>query len=191
MSGSQNGRSPRSVALVGPYSSGKSTLFEALMEAAGSAVKRPADPRNRPATTEIHMGHCSYLGDTWTVLDCPGSIEFAYETQCSLAMVDLAVVVCEPAAARVLTVAPLLKQLADEGVPHMLFINKIDTLDGSVRDTLAALQAHASSPLVLRQVPIVDGETVTGYVDVVSERAYRYRKGQASELIQIPSAMED
>ena len=69
MSGTQNGRSPRSVALVGPYSSGKSTLFEALMEASGSPVKRPADPRNRPATTEVRLGHCSYLGDAWTVLD--------------------------------------------------------------------------------------------------------------------------
>jgi elongation factor G len=175
------------VALVGPYSSGKSTLFEALMETAGTPVKRPADPRNRPATTEIRLGHCSYLGDAWTVLDCPGSVEFAYETSCALAMVDMAVVVCEPAPARALTVAPLLKQLADEGVPHMLFINKIDTLEGSVSDTLAALQDFAKSPLVLRQVPIMDGETVSGYVDVVSERAYKYRKGQASELIQVPS----
>ena len=192
MSGSQNGRSPRSVALVGPYSSGKSTLFEALMEAAGSAVKRPADPRNRPATTEIRMGHCTYLGDTWTVLDCPGSVEFAYETQCALAMVDLAVVVCEPAAGRALTVAPMLKALADQHIPHMLFINKIDTLEGSVADTLSALQGYASSPLVLRQVPIIDGgSTVSGYVDVVSERAYRYRRGQASELIQVPSEMQD
>jgi elongation factor G len=191
MSATQNGRSPRSVALVGPYSSGKSTLFEALMEAAGAPVKRPADPRNRPATTEIRLGHCSFLGDAWSLLDCPGSIEFAYETSCALAMVDLAVVVCEPAPARALTVAPLLKLLADEGIPHMLFINKIDTLEGSVRDTLAALQGFSKSPLVLRQVPIMAGESVSGYVDVVSERAYRYRKGQASELMQVPSELQD
>jgi elongation factor G len=177
------------VALVGPYSSGKSTLFEALMETAGAPVKRPADPRNRPMTTEIRLGHCSYLGDAWSVLDCPGSIEFAQETRAALAMVDIAVVVCEPVPARALTVAPLLKTLADEGVPHMIFINKIDTLDGSVADTLAALQSYAKSPLVLRQVPIVEGQAVTGYVDLMSERAYRYRKGQPSELMQIPASM--
>ncbi len=189
MSGTKNGRSPRSVALVGPYSSGKSTLFDALMEAAGSPPKRPADPRNRPMTTEVRLGHCAYLGDKWAILDCPGSIEFAHETEAALAMADIAIVVCEPGPAKALTLAPLLKKLADEGVPHMIFINKIDTLDGSVSDTLAALQSHARSPLVLRQMPIIEGNGVTGYVDLVSERAYRYRKGQASELMRIPPAL--
>lgn len=189
MTGTTDGRSPRSVALVGPYSSGKSTLFEALMEAGGAPVKRPADLRNRPMTTETRIGHCTFLGDVWSILDCPGSIEFAHDVRAALAVVDLAVVVCEPTPARALTVAPLLKQLADDGVPHLIFINKIDTLDGSIGDTLAALQAHTRSPLVLRQMPIVEGGTVSGYVDLMSERAYRYRKGQPSELMQIPAAM--
>ncbi len=161
------------------------------MEAAGCPVKRPADPRDRPMTTELRIGHCSYLGDQWAVLDCPGSVEFAHEVAAALTVVDLAVVVCEPSPARAMGVAPLLKLLADQGVPHMLFVNKIDTLEGSVRDTLAALQAYAKCPLVLRQMPIVEGESVAGYVDVVSERAYRYRRGQPSELMQIPSSMQD
>ncbi|HBK08103.1 MAG TPA: elongation factor G [Acetobacteraceae bacterium] len=189
MSGTKNGRSPRSVALVGPYSSGKSTLFEALLDAAGAPLKRPADPRNRPMTTEIRLGHCSYLGDSWTIMDCPGSIEFSFQTCSALAMADIAVVVCEPSPAKAAMVAPLLKTLKDQGVPHMVFINKIDTLEDGLADTLAALQAFAASPLVLRQMPIFDGPTVTGYVDLMSERAYRYRKGQASELMQIPPAM--
>ena len=194
MTESKNGRSPRSVALVGSYSSGKSTLFEALMDAAGTAVKRPPDPRNRPMTTEIRLGHCTYLGDPWCVIDCPGSIEFAHETRAALEMADMAVVVCEPGAAHARAVAPMLKALADASIPHVIFVNKIERLDGGLAETLGALQAHASAPLVLRQMPIQEDGAISGYVDLMSERAYRFRKGQPSELIQIPAdlrAMEE
>ncbi|WP_264712257.1 elongation factor G [Limobrevibacterium gyesilva] len=176
------------MALVGPYGSGKSALFDALMLAAGVPIKR-GDPRTRRMGTEMRLGHCSYLGDSWSILDCPGSVEFAYEAACALAVVDLAVVVCEPVPQRALTVAPLLRTLAEQRVPHIVFVNKIDTLEGSVRDTLAALQAYAHAPLVLRQVPMREGGTVAGYVDVVSERAYRYRRGQPSELMTLPAEM--
>ena len=186
------------MAIVGPYGTGKSTLFDALVEAAGGAARR-SGPRR--AGTELRLAHCTYLGDAWSLLDCPGSVEFAYETACALAVVDLAVVVCDPAPERALAAASILRALDAARVPHIIFVNRIDTLAGRVRDTLAALQAHSSAPLVLRQVPIRqspgtgvgrDGApSVTGYVDVVSERAYRYRKGQESELIQLPAEMRE
>jgi elongation factor G len=189
MTKSRNGDNPRSVALVGPQGSGKSTLFDALMEAAGAVVKRPADPRNRPATTSIRLGHCGYLNEAWSILDCPGSIEFAHEVHAALSMVDIAIVVCEPDPARASAVAPLLRTLANDLVPHIVLINKIDTFDGSVADIITALQGYAASPLVLRQMPITENGRIGGYVDLMSERAYRYRKGQASELMQIPDSM--
>ncbi|MSP02148.1 MAG: elongation factor G [Acetobacteraceae bacterium] len=189
MSKSRNGENPRSVALVGPQGSGKSALFDALMEAAGAAVKRPADPRNRPATTSVRVGHCTYLNEAWSILDCPGSIEFAHEAYAALRMVDIAIVVCEPDPSRAATTGPLLRALAEQRLPHIVLINKIDTLDGSVSNTIAALQAYAASPLVLRQMPIMENGRAGGYVDLMSERAYRYRKGQPSELIRIPDSM--
>ena len=48
----------------------------------------------------------------------------------------------------------------------------------------AALQTVSSRPLVLRQVPLRGPDSeITGYVDLVSERAYRYRPGKPSDLI--------
>jgi len=182
-----NARKPRSIALVGPNGSGKSTLFDGLMAAAGVTIRRSGDAHARGATTELRLGHCAFMGDRWSILDCPGSVEFAYETAAALAAVDLAVLVCEPAPERAATLAALMKSLEDQGVPHLVFINKIDTLSGSVRDTLTAIQDYAGHPLVLRQVPIRDGDAVTGYVDVVHERAYRYSAGQPSELIAMPA----
>jgi elongation factor G len=180
---------PRAIALVGPTGSGKSTLFDGLMAAAGVTSRRAGAAQSRAVTTELRLGHCSFLGDRWSILDCPGSVEFAYETSSALAAVDLAVVVCEPAPERAPTLGPLMKLLEDRAIPHLLFINKIDTLSGRVRDTLQAIQAYSSCPLLLRQVPIRDTEAVTGYIDLVHERAYRYRAGQPSELVAMPSEM--
>ncbi len=157
------------------------------MSAAGVTVRRGGDIHTRGVTTELRLGHCAFMGDRWSILDCPGSVEFAYETAAALAAVDLAVLVCEPAPERVATLAALMKTIEDLGVPHLVFINKIDTLSGAVRDTLAAIQGYSRHPLVLRQVPIRDGDAVTGYVDVVHERAYRYSAGQPSELIAMPA----
>jgi elongation factor G len=184
------GNQPRSVALVGPYSSGKSVLFEALMAAAGAPLRRTGEARSRTMSTEVRLGHCSYLGDPWAILDCPGSVEFAQEAARAIGVADIAVVVCEPSPARALAVAPLLKLLEARRVPRLVFLNKLDMPDVSVRETLAALQAYSASPLVLRQMPIREGETVTGYADVVSERVYHYRKGQPSELVQLPATAE-
>jgi elongation factor G len=44
---------------------------------------------------------------------------------------------------------------------------------------------------VLRQVPLRNAETIDGYVDLVSERAYHYRPGQASDLIPLPDGFWD
>ena len=105
---------------------------------------------------------------------------------------DLCFSQAAPGLSGVLLRPTLLKQLADEGIPHMLFINKLDAASARVRDVLASLQSVSERPLVLRQVPLRGKESeITGYVDLVSERAYRYRPGQASDLIPLPDDFWD
>jgi elongation factor G len=76
-------------------------------------------------------------------------------------------------------------------VPFIVFINRVDMLGGRARDTVAALQPFTQRPLVLRQVPIREDADVVGYVDVVAERAYRYRRGAASDRVDVPGGMDE
>src|SRR5579863_10428426 len=190
---------PRCAALVGPYLSGKTTLLEALLFASGTTHRRgsakdgntvgdhAAEARARQMSTELNVAAATYLGDSWTFLDCPGSVELAWEAQGALLAADVAVVVCEPEPERVLTMSPLFKFLDDHSIPHMVFVNKMDTAEARVSELLAALQSVSQRPLVLRQVPLPDAEgKLTGYVDLVSERAYKYKPGQASDLVKLP-----
>ena len=99
--------------------------------------------------------------------------------------------VCEPDPGRARTAAPFLRVLDSYGVPFLVFVNRVDMMGGQARDTLAALQPFTSRPLVLRHVPIRDNSAVVGYVDVISERAYRYRRGGASDRVEVPAEMAD
>ena len=195
---------PRCAALIGPYLSGKTTLLEALLYASGGTSRRGSvrdgnsvgdhapEARARQMSTELNVANASFLGDPWTILDCPGSVELLYEAQGALLASDVAVVVVEPEAERALTISPLLRFLDRHKIPHMIFINKMDTANARVRDVLAALQSVSERALVLRQVPLRGPDSeITGYVDLVSERAYRYRPGQPSDLIKLPDNFWD
>ncbi|VFU10086.1 elongation factor G [Methylocella tundrae] len=181
---------PRSIALIGPQGAGKSTLFDALLLAAGAPAKRQTDVRGRPGS-EARLGHCAFLGERWSILDCAGSVEFAFETSAALMAVDLAVVVCEPTTERISNLPLLLKSLEEHNLPHLIFINKIDTLAGSFQDAIAALQTHSTRPLLARQLPIRAGDAVIGYIDVVTGRAYRYGEKQSVEPIELPPQMRE
>lgn len=194
---------PRCAALVGPYLSGKSTLLESLLAYTGAISRRgsvregntvadsSAEARDRQMSTEMTVASTEYLGEPWTFIDCPGSIELAQEAYNALMVVDAAVVVCEPEPQKALTLAPLLRFLDQHHIPHLIFINKMDIATAGVRDTLAALQAQSQRPLVLREIPIREGEKVTGFVDLVSERAFRWQEGKPSELIAVPETVAD
>ncbi|MDX1483753.1 MAG: elongation factor G [Alphaproteobacteria bacterium] len=193
----------RCVALVGPYLSGKTTLLESLLHVSGAIHRRGSvtegntvsnfspEARARQMSVEATASHAEYLGDAWRFIDCPGSVEFYQDSLNALACADAAVVVSEPEIDRAVTLAPLLKHLEDSGIPHVLFINKMDEANNSVSEVMAALQQVSNLPLVLRQVPIKEGEGVTGYVDLVSERAYHYNTDAVSDLIPVPEEMSD
>ena len=76
------------------------------------------------------------------------------------------VVVIDPVADRAQLAEPALRQLEALGVPHLIFVNKIDQARGRIRDLLEALQPLSAKPLLARQIPIRDGEKITGFVDV-------------------------
>ena len=128
----------RCAVLVGSYTSGKTTLMEAMLHTAGAIHRKGTIPqgntvgdsspeaRQRQMSVEPNIAHCTYLDDHWSIVDCPGSIELAHERNAGLMTADVAVIVAEPELSKTLILAPIFKFLDDHKIPHILFVNKMD-----------------------------------------------------------------
>ena len=197
-----NGRRPsgsRCIALVGPYLSGKTTLLEAILFRTGAIPRQgkvsdkstigdaAPEARSHGMSVELNAATTSYLGDSYTFLDCPGSIEFAQDQRAALLGCDVAIVVCEADDKKAPALQLILKQLDEIGLPRILFINKVDKTDSRPRDVLQWLQPASSKPLIMRQLPLMKGSIVTGFVDLALERAFVYQEHLESKLIDMPA----
>jgi elongation factor G len=169
----------RCFAVVGPSQTGKTTLVERLGALEGTA-RKVASPYG------LNISQFEFAGEMWCALDAPGSIESLTHAQDALLASDACILCVSPVPEEAVLAAPYLRVIEASGTPCIIFINRIDEPRGRIRDVIAALQDYARHTLVLRQVPIREGEKVVGSVDLISERAWRYREGQTSSLIAIP-----
>ncbi len=204
LSGKPNGGKPvgaaRCIALVGPYLSGKTTLLESILARTGAITRQgrvsdgntvgDASPeaRGHGMSVEVNVATTEFMGDTYTFVDCPGSIEFLHEARNVVPAVDMAVVVAEADEKKLPALQLILKELEDLGVPRLIFLNKIDKAEGNIRDVLGWLQPASTQPVVLRQLPIWENDIVTGFIDLALERAFVYREHAPSEVIEMTDA---
>ncbi|MGB8401821.1 elongation factor G, partial [Bradyrhizobium sp.] len=190
-------RGPRCIALVGPFQSGKTTLLEAILARTGAIPRAGSvdagtshgdaspEARQHKMGTGLTAATTNFMGDSYTFIDCPGSVEFAHDMRAALPAVDAAVVVCEADEKKLPQLQIILRELEDFGIPRFLFLNKIDRASKRIRETLATLQPASRVPLVLRQIPIWNGELIEGFVDLALERAFIYREHKASEVVAL------
>ena len=190
-------RGPRCIALVGPFQSGKTTLLEAILARTGAIPKAGSvdagtsvgdsspEARNHKMGVGLSAATTNFMGESYTFIDCPGSIEFAHDMRAALPAVDAAVVVCEADEKKLPQLQIILRELEDLGIPRFLFLNKIDRANKRIRETLATLQPASRVPLVLRQIPIWNGELIEGFVDLALERAFVYREHKPSEVVEL------
>ena len=128
----------RAIALVGPAGAGKTCLAEAMLFAAGaidrlgstgagnSVGDSSPEARARGGSTELNLMHFEWLGERFALLDVPGATGFAADGTRALTGADLAIVVVDPDPARAPLAAPALRMLDELGIPHLIFVNRID-----------------------------------------------------------------
>src|SRR6185312_15342896 len=167
-------RGPRCIALVGPFQSGKTTLLEAILARTGAIPRMGTvdagtsvgdsgrEARRHKMSVDLSVATTTFMGDTYTFIDCPGSVEFSNDMRSVLPACDAAVVVCEADEKKLPQLQLILRELEELKIPRFLFLNKIDKADTRLRDVLALMQPASRVPLLLRQIPLWNGDIVTG-----------------------------
>jgi len=182
---------------VGPFQSGKTTLLEAILARTGAIQRQGTveagttvgdaskEARHHKMSVELTVATTTFMGDSYTFLDCPGSVEFVHDMRAVLPAIDAAIVVCEADDRKVAQLQLILRELEDSKIPRFLFLNKIDKTDKDMRESLKLLQPASRVPLLLRQIPIFKNEIITGFIDLALERAHVYREHAPSEVITL------
>src|SRR5262245_7736143 len=195
--GGTRAQGPRCIALVGPFQSGKTTLLEAILTRTGAIQRQGTveagttvgdagkEARHHKMSVELTVATTNFMGDAYTFIDCPASVEFVQDMRAVLPAVDAAVVVCELDEKKVPQLQLILRELEDQKIPRFLFVNKIDKADATIHDVLSVLQPASRSKLLLRQIPCFSGDIITGFVDLALERAFVYKEHAPSEIVPL------
>ncbi|CAN7513087.1 elongation factor G [Rhizobium sp. LjRoot258] len=169
----------RCFTVLGPSQTGKTTLVAKLASLEGT-------PRKSASPYGSSLTEFDFKDEAWCAVDTPGANEALALAQDALLVSDACILCISPTPDDAVLAAPYLRAIEASGTPCVVFINRMDEPRGRLRDVIAALQTYSNHPLVLRQVPIREGDTIVGSCDLISERAWRYREGQPSALIELP-----
>lgn len=132
------------------------------------------------------------LMTNFNIIDTPGHIDFTAEVKRSMRVLDGAVVVFDGAAG----VEPQTETnwgYADEaGVPRLCFVNKMDKLGADYDASIKSIHNRLSPKAVRIQLPIGKEDSLSGVVDLITMKAYRFAGEMGMEVTEedIPADMQ-
>ncbi len=128
----------------------------------------------------------------FNIIDTPGHIDFTAEVKRSMRVLDGAIVVFDGAAG----VEPQTETnwaYADEaGVPRICFINKMDKLGADFHASLKSIRDRLSPKAVPIQLPIGAEDSMSGVVDLIKMKAYRFTGNMGMDVVEeeIPADLQ-
>ena len=191
----------RNIGIVAHQGAGKTSLTEALVYSTGATTRLgKVDDGNtvadyhpeelkRKSTVNTSLVACEWRDHKINILDVPGFSDFFGEVVSTLRVADCLVMVVD-AVAGVEVSTEIIWELADEqNIPTIGFINKLDRENADFKKAFDSMQATLTRQIVPIQLPIGKEDGFNGIVDLISQKAYKYDNGKATE-IPVPDDMK-
>lgn len=162
----------RTLALVGPAGSGKTSLLDALLLAAGSIAQAGSiergntvsdyDPLERKLQHSLHtaLTHFDHGGIRIHAIDTPGAADFIGQSLPALEAADTAVVVINAQSGLEMMAARMMETAAQRGLCRLIVINKIDTAELDLPGLLVQLREAFGRECLPVNLPAAGGSRV-------------------------------
>jgi elongation factor G len=195
----------RDIAIVGHGSCGKTSLTSAFLFDAGATTRLTKvdkgntvtdydqDEIERQITINSAVCYMEWNDHKINAVDCPGYMNFLWDTRASLRGVDAGVVVvCGVAGVEVGTekVWEIMNELE---LPRIIVINKLDRENSNYDRSIKSIHNFFGRQAVPVQFPIGEEKGFKGYVDLVKKAAYIFEKDESGKFVEgdIPANLRD
>ncbi len=169
----------RNVALAGHGASGKTSLADALLFAAGatnrkgsvddgtSALDVDEEEKRRHFTIDCHLGHLAWIGKQVHLIDTPGYPDFIGNALSALAAVENVVVAVSGPSGIEVNTRRLFQEAGRLGLGRFVVVTKMDAENVNYRSDLESIRESFGPQCVPFNVPVGQGPSFSGIVDVI------------------------
>jgi len=136
---------------------------------------------------------CFWNDHRINIIDTPGHVDFTIEVERSLRVLDGAVA-CFCAVGGVEPQSETVWRQADKyNVPRIAFVNKMDRTGADFYNVLDMMKERFGTNPVPLNIPIGDGETFKGVVDLIDMKAIIYEEddGTNYDVVDIPDDLKE
>ena len=193
----------RNICLLGHGGNGKTSLAESMLFLTGATDRlgkasdgtTVSDFDAEEIRRKISIGdsamYCDFNGVKINIIDTPGYFDFAGEVKQALRVADAGVLVCSAKDGVSVGAEKSWKLLVEANAPRAIFISRIDEENSSYEKTFQALRDAFGVSVCPLVAPIMDGEKVTGFIEVATKKAYKFGANGKSTEMPMPDNMKD
>ena len=179
----------RNVALVGHRGSGKTSLHEALLFQAG-AINRlgsvvdgttvsdaDADEKSRQMSIAAALSSFQWDDRKVNLIDTPGDSSFIADALGALRVCESAIFVINAVMGVEVHTTRLWQRAAELDLARLVFVNMLDRERADFFRALESLKSAFGPHVVATEIPIGSEHEISGLIDLVDMKAYRYDDG--------------